>query len=61
VEILTKRSPISDDRGDGRKFDTGPARRPAKHVPERVPKKIKKLWERCIKTGGEYFESDKFD
>jgi len=34
VEILTKRSPISDTRGDRRKFDTGSSRRPAKHVPE---------------------------
>jgi len=34
VEILTKMSPISDGRGDRRKFDTGPSRRPAKHVPE---------------------------
>jgi len=34
VEILTKRSPISDGRGDRRKFDTGPSRHPAKHVPE---------------------------
>jgi len=33
VEILTKRSPISDGRGERRKFDTGPLRRPAKHVP----------------------------
>ena len=33
-EILTERSPISDGRGDRRKFDT---RHPAKHVPRRVP------------------------
>jgi len=33
VEILTKRSPISDGRGDRRKFDMGPSRHPAKHVP----------------------------
>ena len=37
VEILTKRSPISDGRGDRRKFHTGPSRHPAKHVPGRVP------------------------
>ena len=37
VKILTKRSPISDGRGDRRKFDTGPSRHPAKHVPERIP------------------------
>ena len=43
VEILTKRSPISDGRGDRRKFDTGPSRRPAKHVPRRVPEIEKKL------------------
>ena len=36
-EILTKRSPISDGRGDRRKFDTGPSRCPAKHDPGRVP------------------------
>jgi hypothetical protein len=33
VKILTKRSPISDGRGDRRKFDTG---LPTKHVPGRV-------------------------
>jgi len=32
VEIRTKRSPISDSRGDGRKFDMGPMRYPTKHV-----------------------------
>jgi len=36
-EILTKRSPVTDGRGDGRKFDTGPSRRPAKHVPGCLP------------------------
>ena len=45
VEILTKRSPNSDGRGDRRKFDAGPLRQ----------------WERCVKGGGEYFEGDKFD
>ena len=37
VEILTERSPISDGRGDRRKFDMGHSRGPAKHVPGRVP------------------------
>ena len=37
VKILTKRSPISDGRGDRRKFDKGPSRYPAKHVSGRVP------------------------
>jgi len=36
-KYLTKRSPISDGRGDRRKFGTGPSRSAAKHVPERVP------------------------
>jgi len=43
VEILTKRSPISDGRGDGRKFDTGPSRHPVKHVPGRIPELEKML------------------
>jgi len=43
VEILTKRSPISEGRGDRRKLDTGPSRHPAKHVPGRVPKLEKTL------------------
>ena len=60
VEILTKRSPISDGRGDKNKFDTGPSRRPAKHVPGRVPE-MEKNWEWCIKSGEEYFEGDNFD
>jgi len=34
VEVNPKRSPISDGRGDKRKFATGPSRHPAKHVPE---------------------------
>ena len=34
VEILPKMSPISDGRGDRKKIDTGPSRRPAKHLPE---------------------------
>ena len=37
VKILTKRSPILDGRGDRRKFDKGPSRHPAKHVPARDP------------------------
>jgi hypothetical protein len=60
VEILTKRSPISDGRGERRKFDKVPSRYPAKHIPGRVPELEKKL-ERCIKSGGEYFEEDKLD
>ena len=43
VEILMKRLPISDGRGDRRKFDTGPSRHPAKHVPGRVPELQKTL------------------
>jgi len=43
VEILTKRSPISDSRGDIRKFDMGPACYPAKPVPGRVPELEKML------------------
>jgi hypothetical protein len=37
VEILTKRSPISECRGERRTFDTVPSRHPAKHVPGRAP------------------------
>jgi len=48
VEILTKRSPISDGRGDRRKFDTGPLRHPTEHVPGRVPE--------LQKTGAVYQE-----
>jgi len=36
-------SPISDGRGDRRKFDTGPSHHPAKHVPGRVPEMGKKV------------------
>ena len=43
VEIVTQRSPISDGRGDRIKFDMGPSRHPAKHVPGRVPELEKKL------------------
>jgi len=31
-----KSSPISEGTGDRRKFDKGPSRHPAKHVPGRV-------------------------
>jgi len=34
---------ISDSRGDRRKFDMGPSRRPTKHVPGHVPEMEKKL------------------
>ena len=50
VEILTKRSPISDGRGDKRNFVTGPLRRPAKHVPGRVPemeKTLRAVYQEC--------------
>jgi len=43
VEVHPKRSPISDDRGDKRKFTTGPSRNPAKHVPGHVPELEKTL------------------
>ena len=43
VKILTESSPISDGRGDRRKFDKGPSRHPAKHVPGRVPELEKTL------------------
>jgi len=43
VEVHPKRSPISDDRGDKRKFATGPSRNPAKHVPGCVPELEKSL------------------
>ena len=43
VEILTERSPISDDRRGRRKLDTGPSRHPAKQVPGRVPEVEKTL------------------
>jgi hypothetical protein len=43
VEILTKRSPISDERGDTRKVNIGPLHHPAKHVPGRVPELEKTL------------------
>jgi hypothetical protein len=36
VEILTKRSPISDGRGDRRKFDMGPPCHPTIRVPGHV-------------------------
>jgi len=43
VEILTKRSPISEGRGDRRTFDTVPSSHPAKRVPGRVPELEKTL------------------
>jgi len=43
VEILTKRSPISDGTGDRRKFATGPSRHPTKHIPGRVSELEKTL------------------
>ena len=43
VEILTERSPISDDRRDRRKLDTGPSRHPTKQVPGRIPEMEKTL------------------
>jgi hypothetical protein len=43
VDILNKRSPISDSRGDRRKFETEPSCHPAKHVPARVPELEKKV------------------
>jgi hypothetical protein len=30
-------------------------------IPHNAFQNWKKLWERCIKSGGEYFEGDKFD
>ena len=42
-------------------FDNGPSPHPAKHVPGRVPELENKCWARCIKSGGEFFEGDKFD
>jgi len=43
VEILTKRSPISDGRGGRRKSDMGPSHRPAKHVPGHISEMEKTL------------------
>ena len=43
VKMLTKSSAISNGRGDRRKFDKGPSRHPAKHVPGRVPELEKTL------------------
>jgi hypothetical protein len=42
VEILTKRSPISDGRGN-RTFNMVPSPHPTKHVPGRVPELEKPL------------------
>jgi len=43
VEILTKWSPISDGRGDRRKFNTGPSHHPTKHIPGCIPEMEKML------------------
>jgi len=43
VEIPTKRSPISDGRGDRRKLDKGRSRNTAKQVPGRVTELEKAL------------------
>jgi len=59
AEILTKWSQNSDGRWDRRKFD-----RDLRAVPQNTFQetfqKWKKLWERSAKSGGEYFEGDKF-
>ena len=60
VAILTERSPISDDRRDTRKLDTGPSRHPTKQIPGRVPE-LEKTLGAVYQEGGEYFEGDKFD
>ena len=60
VEILTKSSPILDCRGDIRKFDRG-LRAVPQNTFQDTFQKWKKRWEWCIKSGGEYFEGDKFD
>ena len=56
-KIFTKRSPISDGRGDRRKD----LRAIPQNTFQDAFKNWKKHWERCIKSGGEYFEGDKFD
>ena len=43
LKSTIKRSPISDDRRDKRKFATGPSRHPTKHVSGRVPELEKTL------------------
>ena len=43
VKILAKMSPISDGRGDRRKFGKGPSLHPAKQVTGRVPELGKTL------------------
>jgi len=43
VEILTKRSLISDVRGVRRKFDVGPLCHPTKHIPGSVPEMEKNV------------------
>jgi len=61
VEVHPKRSPISDDRGDKRKFATGPSRHPAKHVPGRVLELEKNAGSGVSTVEREYFEGDKSD
>ena len=51
MEILTKSSPISDGRRDRRTFDTGPSRRPAKHVPGRVAEMEKNVLSGVSRVG----------
>ena len=60
VKILTEWSPISDGRGDRRKFDRGPSRHSAKHIPGRVPELGKTLGAVYQEWRGD-FEGDKFD
>jgi hypothetical protein len=60
VEILTKKSPILDGRGDRRTFDTVPSRHPQNTFQDTFQNR-KKRWEQCINSEGEYFEGDKFD
>jgi len=52
VDILTKRLPLSDGRGDRRKFNTGPLCHPAKHVPGRIPELEKVLGVVCQEWRG---------
>jgi hypothetical protein len=60
VEILTQRSPISDGRGD-RKNSIWDLLSIPQNTFQYAFQNWKKRWERRIKSGGEYFEGDKFD
>jgi len=60
VEILMKRWRISDGRGDRRKFDTGPSRHPAKHVPGRVPEPGKNVWSGVSRGEGSTLKETSF-